>query len=169
MTPTPTPTITPTPQVLPYTQCRNAGLTIPDGGSAVDGMTVTKSGRIQSMKVSLNITHPLVNDLVVTLKQNNTGKLIRLINRPRTSTGDICYGDDIFVTLADNASMDVDSSCVDYPPPAISGEKRPYMLLVVYNGEQMNGSWELDVRDEQKQFNEFARLNTWCMQFQYTP
>jgi subtilisin-like proprotein convertase family protein len=142
---------------------------IPDGGFALDTIPVTRSGRIQSMKVSINITHPLVNDLVITLRQNSTSKNITLIRRPTTPDNSVCYGDDIAVTLADSASVPVNSSCSNFDVPAISDEKRPYMLLVVYNGEQMNGNWELEVRDEQKQFNEFARLNTWCLQFQYTP
>ena len=168
VTPTPTPTITPTKQILPFTQCRNADLTIPDGGFALDTMQVNQSGTIQSMKVKVDITHPLVNDLVVTLKQTNTGKLINLIDQPRTPTGNICYGDDVFVTLADNSSMDVDSNCFDYLIPAISGEKRPSMFLVVYNGEQMKGEWELVARDEQKQFDNHGRLNVRCLEFQYT-
>jgi len=167
-TPTPTPTAT-QPSIQPFTQCRNAGLKIFDGGEAVDTLTVTKSGRIKSMKVYLDITHPLVNDLSVTLEQNNTSKLIKLVNRPRTPSGEVCYGDDILVTLSDSASEPVDNACYDYQDPAISGEKKPYMLLGVYNDESMQGSWELIVRDEQKQFGEIGWLNVWCLEFTYTP
>jgi subtilisin-like proprotein convertase family protein len=171
-TPTNTPTITPTatqPSVQPFTQCRTADLTILDEGFAVDGMTVTKSGRIQSMKVYLDVSHTFVNDLVFTLEQKSTSKKITLINRPTTPPPFelVCTGNDIDVTLDDNASTAVDLSCNNNVVPAISGVKRPYMLLLVYNGEQMSGQWEMVARDERA--GDSGVLNRWCLEFQFTP
>jgi subtilisin-like proprotein convertase family protein len=169
-TPTNTPTITPTatqPSVQPFTQCRTADLTILDEGFAVDGMTVTKSGRIQSMKVYLDVSHSFVNDLVITLEQKSTSKKITLLNRPTTPIGLVCTGNDIDVTLDDNASTEVDLSCDNSVVPAISGVKRPYMLLLVYNSEQMAGQWEMVARDERAGDN--GVLNRWCLEFQFTP
>ena len=167
-TPTPTPTAT-LPSIQPFTQCRNAYLTILDNGRAVDGMTVTKSGRIQSMKVYLDVSHTFVNDLVFTLEQKSTSKKITLINRPTTPPPNelVCTGNDIDVTLDDNASTAVDLSCNNSVIPAISGVKRPYMLLLVYNGEQMSGQWEMVARDERA--GDSGVLNRWCLEFQYTP
>jgi len=128
-------------------------------------MTVTKSGTIQSMRVYLDVSHTFVNDLVFTLEQENTSKKITLINRPRTLGGDVCTGNNIDAYLADNASIPVDSSCINNAVPAISGEKRPYMLLLVYNSEQMAGQWELVVKDTRP--GDSGRLNVWCLEFRY--
>lgn len=165
-TPTPTPTAT-QPSTQPFTQCRSAYLTILDNGKAVDGMTVTKSGRIQSMKVYLDVSHTFVNDLVFTLEQKSTSKKITLINQPTTPNGLVCTGNDIDVRLDDNASTEVDLSCNNSVVPAISGVKRPYMLLLVYNGEQMSGQWEMVARDEHA--GDSGVLNRWCLEFQFTP
>lgn len=163
----PSPTPTPTqPAVFPWTQCRNAGLNILDNGFAVDGLTVTKSGTIQSMRVYLDVTHTFVNDLVFTLEQGNTNKKITLIRNPVTSSGGDCSGDNIDVWLSDSYSTPVNNSCLNSLIPTISGFKRPYMLLSPYNGEQMAGQWELVVSDTRP--GDSGRLNVWCLEFQYT-
>ena len=162
-TPTPTPTKSP---VFPWTQCRNAGLNILDNGFAVDGLTVTKSGTIQSMRVYLDVTHTFVNDLVFTLEQGNTSKKRTLISHPVTSIGGDCSGDNIDVWLSDSYSTPVNNSCLNSLIPTISGFKRPYELLSPYNGEQMAGQWELVVSDTRP--GDSGRLNVWCLEFQYT-
>lgn len=167
LTPTPTPTKTPTQPSDTFTQCRDAGLNILDGGEAVDGMTVTRSGRIQSMMAYLDISHTFVNDLVITLKQNSTNKKITLIRNPVTSSGEICSGDNIDVWLSDGYNTPVNNSCFNGLIPAISGYKRPYMLLSPFNGEQMAGGWELVANDTRS--GDSGRLNVWCLEFEYSP
>jgi hypothetical protein len=167
LTPTPTPTITPTQPSDTFTQCRDAGLNILDGGSAVDGMEVTRRGRIQSMMVYLDVSHTFVNDLVITLEQEDTNKKITLLRNPVTSDGAICSGDNIDVWLSDGYTTPVNNSCFNSLIPAISGFKRPYMLLFPFNGEQMAGDWELVASDTR--VGDSGRLNVWCLEFEYTP
>jgi len=166
---TPTPTVTPTPtqpSVDTYTQCRNAGLNILDNGFAVDGMTVSKSGKIQSMRVYLDVAHTFVNDLVFTLEQESTSKKLTLIRNPVTSGGGVCSGDNIDVWLSDTYSTPVNNSCLTSLIPTISGYRRPYMLLVPYNGEQMAGNWQMVASDTRA--GDSGRLNVWCLEFTYS-
>ena len=167
VTPTPTPTVTPTQPSDTFTQCRDAGLNILDGGEAVDGMTVNRSGRIQSMMAYLDVSHTFVNDLVITLEQEDTNKKITLLRNPLTSNNEICSGDNIDVWLSDGYTTPVNNSCFNSLIPAISGFKRPYMLLLPFNGEQMAGDWELVASDTR--VGDSGRLNVWCLEFEYTP
>jgi subtilisin-like proprotein convertase family protein len=121
------------------------------------------------MEVYLDVSHTFVNDLVITLEQLNTSKKVTLIRNPVTSDTPplICSGDDIKVTLADSYSSPVNNSCLNNLIPAISGFKRPYMLLVPFNGEQMAGNWELVASDTRA--GDSGRLNVWCLEFRYAP
>ena len=106
---TPTPTVTPTatqPPVDTYTECNSpvGGTKIQYGIDAIDIMEITKSGKIVSMEVFLDISHTFVNDLVISIEQKNTSKKITLIDRPETVGGLECTGDDIYVTLLDDES-----------------------------------------------------------------
>ena len=141
-------------------------LNILDNGFAVDGMTVPKSGKIQSMSVYLDVTHTFVNDLVFTLEQESTSKKLTLIRNPVTSGGGVCSGDNIDVWLADIYSTPVNNSCLTSLIPTISGYRRPYMLLVPYNGEQMAGNWQMVASDTRA--GDSGRLNVWCLEFTYS-
>jgi subtilisin-like proprotein convertase family protein len=119
------------------------------------------------MSVYLDVSHTFVNDLIFTLEQKNTSKKITLIRNPVTSTGGYCSGDNIDVWLSDGYSTPVNSSCLNSLIPAISGYKRPYMLLSPFNGEQMAGEWEMVAMDTR--YGDSGELNRWCLEFNYTP
>ena len=93
---------------------------IPDDNSTgvIDTITITESGVLTDLNVYLDIHHPWVGDLIVTLEHMETGVSVELVNRPEAMTtthalavpGD-CDGDDIHNTLDDQAMSSIQTDC----------------------------------------------------------
>jgi hypothetical protein len=99
---------------------------IPDDNSTgvTDTISITASGILTDLNVYLDIKHPNVGDLIVTLEHEESGVSVELVNRPEAMPplrslavpGD-CDGDDIHNTLDDEATPSIQTDCQAGPPP----------------------------------------------------
>ncbi|MFP6639333.1 MAG: hypothetical protein VCC04_03740, partial [Myxococcota bacterium] len=148
---------------LPDSYCRVSNLPIPDSpGAAVnDLLEITDADSIQDLQVELVVTHSYVGDLDISLTHLNTETVAQLIDRPGVpASGTGCSNPDIDVTLSDDALNDVEDQC-DVNPPALSGTLRPDDLLSVFDGEDINGTWQLALKDHE--FADVGELVSWCL------
>lgn len=142
---------------------------IPDNSPAgvnVD-LAVGQTGVISSLRVHLRYNHTYVGDTKVTLaKVGGTGP-ITLIDRPgvpATSFG--CSGDNVDATMDDAASSPVESSCLS-STPALSGSFIPQEPLAAFAGENLDGTWRLNISDHAS--GDAGTLLEWCLLAETTP
>ncbi len=135
--------------------CVNPNASIPDNnasGIAIPIEVAAGIGQVlESLSVSLELTHPWVGDLVITL-QSPSGTQITLLDRAGIpSTGFPgpfgCGGRDINATFVDSATTDAEDVCSYAAQPVLSGSVRPYELLAGVLGEPASGTWFLTVSD----------------------
>jgi subtilisin-like proprotein convertase family protein/uncharacterized protein YvpB len=142
---------------------------IPDNYSPgiVDAIPVNVDGFLADIDVSLEIDHTWVGDLVVDLAHIDTGKTIRLIDRPgHPSNNQGCPYDDIYTILDDDITSSVEYEC-SISPAAISGIYIPQNPLSAFFGENMSGQWELRVADYAN--NDVGKLINWCVAIDASP
>jgi subtilisin-like proprotein convertase family protein len=141
------------------------GLVIPDNESdgAVSCMTFSATDAVQDLNAGLIITHSWPGDLVVTLTHDQTGTTVALMDRPgvpTTSLGCGQEGDDIEVTLDDEAVAPVENVCAT-GSPTIAGTFRPNQPLSAFDGEELAGTWTLRAVDSA--VSDTGALNAWSM------
>ena len=121
------------------------GITIPvmnDAGA---------SELIESIEVALEITHPWVGDLVVTLT-SPSGTSITLLDRPGIPSTGVpgpfgCGGRDLDAEFSDDASVFAEDVCSYSAMPVIAGPVIPVQSLSSFKGEPALGEWVLHVSD----------------------
>jgi subtilisin-like proprotein convertase family protein len=145
----------------------NTVVAIPDGlnfycddsgvGSVSSTITIADSGTITDLNVALNISHPYVGDVSVTL-QSPAGTTITLIDRPGRPAFSPCgYNSaNIIVTLDDEAGG---GPVENANPP--NGSYTPQEALSAFDGEDMQGTWTLTVSDAVT--NYVGTLNSWSL------
>lgn len=135
----------------------DANLPISDGsGSTGAGapasidivVPATFGGTVTDLNFDLQIDHTYVGDLIVTLTSPD-GTIVELMNRPGSPTplgifG--CSGNNINVTLDDEAGTTVESQCAG-AVPTISGTHQPNGNLSDFDGDVYAGTWTLTVTD----------------------
>jgi ELWxxDGT repeat protein len=104
---------------------------------------------LTDLDVALDLHHPVANDLQVTLRHVESGKVVTLLERPRIAVGGAaCSGRLVDIVLDDEAASDADTSCAStrlaYPRNAT---RRPTGDLSVFDGQSLAGTWELSVSD----------------------
>ncbi len=135
--------------------------TIPDnnetGTSSV--ARITEGGILSDLNVALDIQHPYVGDLSVSLTHVDTGTKVDLVRNPG---GGDCSGENIEIVLDDSADRPVDTSCAD-ANPAYPGKQsfRPNGSLGAFTGEDAQGLWRLDVVDNGP--GDIGTLRTWSL------
>jgi hypothetical protein len=130
-------------------------------GSTTDTLVVADGGELTDLKVSLRATHTWVGDLAFTLVHEGTGTSVDLIDRPGTPPGvNGCSGDDIDVLLDDEAANPVETACAG-SSPAIGGTLSPNQALAAFDGEDLAGSWRLDISDNVA--TDTGTLDEWCL------
>ncbi|MCH8150403.1 MAG: proprotein convertase P-domain-containing protein [Planctomycetes bacterium] len=136
--------------------CPADGLSDP---SAVSTIVVTDGGIVNDLKVSLQIEHTWVGDLLVTLRHDDTGTEVALMSRiglaevaPLCTDNECCgCGEDNVDCIFDDAAIsDIENEC----PPVGGVSLRPNAgssglasALSTFNGESAAGSWTLSVFD----------------------
>jgi subtilisin-like proprotein convertase family protein len=144
------------------TVCRQPALPIPDNPDVSDTMTITSTGEIQDLNVSIDAAHTWVGDLVFTLEHQDTGTSVTMIDRPgvpATTFG--CSGDNIDVEL-DDEGVDgpVENQC-STTPPALFGNPTPNNPLSAFDTEDTSGTWILSISDQAS--GDTGTLNEWCV------
>lgn len=129
----------------------NVPLTIAANGTPTINSTLSipSGGTINSISVTMNVTHTWINDLVATLI-SPTGTQINLFTNP-------CVSDaieDIDATFSDNGIAIVCSN-----NPGISGTVLPNQALSALIGQTSTGTWTLRIRDAYNQ--DGGALNSW--------
>lgn len=146
----------------PVQSCSTPNIAIPDNTTAgiTDTLTVADSGSVLDLNVVISTTHTWVGDLIVTLEHVDTGTSLTLIDRPGGSGS--CSGDNIFVTLDDEATLSIETDCSDLQAYLPGGSYRPNELLSRFDNEDMNGDWLLTVSDNA--IADTGVLDLWCLQ-----
>jgi subtilisin-like proprotein convertase family protein len=136
-TPTPTPS-SPTPTFDPsLTQCSSfgAGAAIPDNSSSgiIGTINVPESGELVDLDVCVNANHPRPDDLQLRLKHVSTGTEVVLFD------GTTCGLPNVRLYFNDEAGTS--NIC------PLDGTVGPDDPLSAFDGENVNGTWELTFAD----------------------
>jgi subtilisin-like proprotein convertase family protein/uncharacterized protein YvpB len=122
---------------------------------------------LHDLNLYLNIKHPWIGDLEISLLHEETGTQIKLLDRPGyPSSQNGCSGDNIITILDDEASQPVEAKCAS-SIPSISGSFQPEQVLKPLNGLPLDGSWTLILVDHQKA--DSGSLEGWCMEASVSP
>jgi len=149
--------------------CNNEPVAIPDDSSAgvAVAISVDLPGElVDALGVDLDVLHPWVGDLVVTL-QSPGGTLVTLLDRPGTPSVGFpgpfgCGGANIFASFVDGAAQPAESMCSTTADPVVSGPVGPASPLGAFNGEPASGVWVLTVSD--RSVYDAGVLNSVCLQ-----
>lgn len=144
--------------------CVIAGTAIPDNSAAgVDSTTMVASGGILTdLNVSINATHTYVGDLAFTLTHEDTGTAVTIIDRPGFPASFFgCSNNDVEATMDDDGTLPVENQCAPAPAPALNGTLSPNNPLAAFNGEDLSGTWTLNVNDNAGQ--DTGTLDEWCL------
>ncbi|MBS1797508.1 MAG: carboxypeptidase regulatory-like domain-containing protein [Acidobacteria bacterium] len=146
----------------------SGALAIPDNNVAGANATFSVSGvtgTIQDLNVSflgtvssatnpsttVGLDHPSLGNLVVHLT-SPAGTSVTLMNRTDSTTGTNggCTSNNIYqMTLDDSAATQVDSGCPGSASTSgpMTGSFKPVNALSLFNGENPNGTWTMNVVD----------------------
>lgn len=125
---------------------------IPDVRTVVSDLYVLRDDAITDVNVTLDITHPYVGELRLTLVHPD-GTRIRLAD------GNGSSGDNFRNTTFDTQA----STAISSGSAPFSGSYRPVDSLNGLNGKPANGGWQLEVRDGSS--TDIGVLNSWSLTF----
>ncbi|MCP4592173.1 MAG: hypothetical protein GY842_15680 [bacterium] len=123
-----------------------AGVSIPDENpTGVDQVFVVPDHFVTSgLKVGLHLTHTWNGDLKVTLSHDGT--TITLLDRPGAPSRAVGYNNDGFDIILDDAAF-VAIEDYDSGGPMVVGTFSPDDSLAAFDGEDIHGTWTLNVAD----------------------
>lgn len=142
--------------------CVTSGNAIPDNNAAgLDSATTLPSGgELTDLNISINATHTYVGDLIFTLTHEDTGTAVVMIDRPGVpASGFGCSNNDVDAIMDDDGTLPVENECA--PGPALTGTLIPNNPLAAFNGEDLTGTWTLNVSDNAGV--DLGTLNEWCL------
>ncbi len=143
--------------------CSTPNVAIPDDSPAgvTDQLVIEDAGSLTDLNVFLDITHTYVGDLSAILTNVDSGISVTLMDRPgRVNSGFGCSGDDILATLDDEAASPIEDECAA-GIPTIDGSFTPNSPLSALDGQELAGTWRLQVTDAEGQ--DVGTLNEWCL------
>lgn len=123
---------------------------------------INNGGFVEDINLSaLNITHTWVGDLVIELT-SPLGTNVTLMANPLD--GD-CDGENVEVGFDDDAAWPytVLHTMCNSVPPAINGTFQPLGSLASFNGEPIQGTWTLTVKDVFEL--DGGSLNSWTLEY----
>lgn len=147
-------------QISSFAFCSNScttyasgnNISIPDNTPTGVDIPIVVSGSgtsIDDVNLSLDMTHTWVGDLVVTLTSPD-GTSAVVFDRPGVPLSTFgCSNNNVSASFDDDATlsaMDLEDDC-DGSDPAIAGNYQPLNPFSVFNGENPNGTWLLNVAD----------------------
>jgi subtilisin-like proprotein convertase family protein/uncharacterized protein YvpB len=143
--------------------CSSSSASIPDNDPVgVNSQIIVDDPRfIQDLDVQLDIDHGSIGDLSISLTHENSGKSILLASRPiDPATGKRCRLNDFKGILDDEISASVQDQCAA-SPAAISGIYIPFQPLNSFDQEEIAGTWDLNVADNNPDYT--GRIKAWCL------
>lgn len=128
--------------------CNTTPAAIPDDATTlVIPITATGTGTVTDVTVDLDITHPWIGDLVVSLTDGTT--TVDLMSRVSLGTYPFgCGGDDIAATFSDAATITPADLCSPTAVPDITGLVLPVDPLAAFSGTAADSPWELHITDQ---------------------
>lgn len=131
------------------------GQTIPDQSVLVDSIFVSDSRNVKDVNVTINIVHPFVSDLFISLV-GPTGQQVDLVRNIGGS------GDNFtFTVFNDEATRSILSATAADAP--FTGSWRPMQSLSAFDGQSAAGQWQLVIRDTKG--NDVGSLLEWSLDF----
>lgn len=127
---------------------------IPDNdlNGIVSTLNITKADVISSLAVSLDISHPWMSDLEVSL-ESPSGTIISLLENQ-------CSGPQYFNLNATFDDTGIDLVCQN-SSPVITGIIKPFASLTGFSGESSLGVWKLKVVDNGD--DDFGIIDSWSI------
>ncbi len=125
---------------------------------------------IDDLDVELDIQHPRVSDLTITLSKGGT-EVVLVNRRPRDASGNYLDGADFTDTIFDDEALtDIGAGVAPALPP-FTGSFRTEESLAAFEGQASNGTWTLTIYDATASGwpppgEPDAFLLGWSMQFQ---
>lgn len=152
--------------VSPTESCINSpsegslGLPIDSTAVVSNTITVSESGTVADIDVTVDISHSWIGDLQVTLSHG--GASVMIIDRPGVpSISNFgCSQDDLLVTLDDEATAGAIEDQCPAPGP-VTGVFTPNNSLSAFDGFEASGDWTLSIDDRQGGDEGF--LNEWSL------
>jgi subtilisin-like proprotein convertase family protein len=142
--------------------CHAPNVAIPDNNATgvTDAIIVSDTSTLTGLKVIVRANHTWVGDLAFTLSKGSSSSII--IDRPGVpASTNGCNGDNIDVTMDDASAVPVETQC-NASAPAISGIDKPNNPInAVFNGQSLDGTWNLKVTDAAGQ--DTGTLVEWCL------
>lgn len=138
--------------------CSMPNLSIPDLGARSHTIPIANSFTLSDLDVYLNILHPYVGDLKITLDHSGGFNPVTLIDKLR------CGGSNVDVIINDEGiDGDVANQCDD--APAIHGDRvggnPPLPVLSTFDGNNISGDWVLTITDNGR--GDTGTLVEWCL------
>jgi len=142
--------------------CRNVGRAIPDNDPAglVERMEIGLSDSIERLVVYLRLDHTFIPQLEITLTHLDTGASSTLIQAVPGVLS--CERDNMDVFFSDTGNTQYFPFCQVNPPfpdPVLT--QAPVTPLSAFNGELLNGTWQLTVSDNEAL--DEGVLHEWCL------
>jgi hypothetical protein len=150
------------PPATSFAFCRSGvGIPIPDLAAVSDSQAISSARTISDLDVRVAARHTWIGDLIFTLRHVDTGTAVTLVNRPGPA-GLGCNDNDIAVVLDDAAGAGVDGACPNTEAtPGLSGTFAPSAPLAAFNGETLDGTWQITARDDAS--GDTGTLDEWCL------
>lgn len=106
---------------------------------------ILESKEILSLALCINIEHHSVGDLVISLKHEDTGTVVTLVDRignPANSGNCAGHGEGLFIVFADSGAETLHEHCADPATSAfVDGAFKPDESLAAFEGEDIQGTW----------------------------
>jgi len=138
--------------------CVSPGQAIPDANTTgvTSDLALVSTSNVRSVEVELQLTHPAIGDLEISLTHVPGG-----ITVPLYKVGSACNGADIEVRLSDQAVDGFAVRTCNAFAPALDGVRIPKDWLKQFLGKSLAGPWRLTVKDTVAQ--NVGTLDTWCV------
>jgi subtilisin-like proprotein convertase family protein len=138
---------------LPSPFCSQPGTVITDGAPFTDTIVIPDGFVITDLNVLVDISHTWLSDLEISI--DNGGAPVGL-------TWDDCGSNDDMVVTFDDAGPPLSTICAQPTiGTAATTTNDTQEFLSVFNGMNINGSWNLNVNDDAG--GDDGVLNEWCI------
>ncbi len=160
-----TPTASPSAMPQSGVVCRTPNLAIADNDSrgVQDVVTALDGPQISDLDLYLEIQHAKAGDLRAILTHLESGLSVTLVDQPGAPpNSSACSTADVAAWLDDQAVLPVENQC-SATPPAIAGTFSPNAPLAAFAGQNLWGSWHLQVIDTR--VGNIGTLAAWCLRW----